>query len=57
MLKRKEKISGNLPAMKIRAMYHRPTEQHRDAKVYRRNGREANRAMREYRDDSLMSLS
>jgi len=52
----KGKVTGKLPAMKIRSLYHRPTEQHRDQKVYRRKGREAQRILREYQDCSLLSL-
>lgn len=43
----KEKISGKLPKLKIRSLYHRPTEQHRDAKAYRRKGRMARRRHQE----------
>ncbi len=51
----KEKLVGKLPAIKVRAMYHRPTEEHRNAKAYRRKGREAVRILREYQDGSLFS--
>ena len=52
----KEKLSGKLPKLKIRSLYHRPTEQHRDAKAYSRKGRAAQRDFRECRDGSLLQI-
>ncbi len=52
----KNKVHGKLPVIKIRSLYHRPTEQHQNEKAYRRKGRQAQRILREYRDGSLLSL-
>ncbi len=47
---RNEKVSVKMPAIKVRSLYHRPTEQHRDETVYRRKGKKAQRVIREESD-------